>query len=252
MPRKKDAEPTDESLESDEAADKETPAEDEDLLPEVTPKAARSGGSGALWAIIVVFIVIVLAAFAYRHRERMQREADEQRAANRQVLGTQLSRVKDNVAEALKKADADPPDVPGAVAALNTAADQLEELPLSPGAKDANLSSQITSVQGQIRRASQTLNDRNTQYQEAVAAAERELKAAAQDAVKALPGQLDTLVTAAHGDVDTPLSAPGVSPATSGEEPTGEPTTTESQPAAPEAGAAEQPAASAEPKAETP
>jgi hypothetical protein len=251
MPRKKDADPNDEPLESEEAAGKETSGEDEELLPEVTPKAARGGGSGAFVAIVVVFIVIVLAVFAYRHRERVRDEAAKQEAANRQVLGTQLSRVKDNVAEALQKADADPPDIKGAIDALNKAANQLEELPPSPGARAANLTNQIVGVQGQIRKASQTLNDRNGVYQEAVAAAERELKAAAHDAVKGLPGQLDTLVTAAHGDVDTPLTVPGVTPATSGEGPTSEPTT-ESQPSAPAAGAAEQPATGGEPKAETP
>jgi hypothetical protein len=217
MPRKKADEPKDEALESEDEETRDT-SSDDDLLPEAAPAPAR-GGSGALVAILVVFVVIVLAVAAYLHREKTQREAARIKAQQLQVMSTQLGRVKDNVVRAAKQVEGDPPNVESAIEALNTAADQLGEIALSPSATEAGMSVQLVDLQTQVRATSDTVQGRNDQYLEAVAAAQNELKTSALADVKPLAGKLDTLMTGALGDVDTPLVVHGVSSVPSGEEP---------------------------------
>jgi len=223
MARKKDEEVKDEPLEDEEGAADD--GGEEELLPEAAPAAPR-GGSGAFIAIVVVFVVIVLAVAAYMHREKTSREEKERRDQQMQVVGTQLGAVKANVAQALKRIDDDPPNVEGAMEALNTAAAQLGEMALAPSTTEAGLSPQLVDLQGQMRTVAQALEARNTQYEEAVAAAQRDLKAGAQDDVKPVAAKLDTLITGAYGDADTPLRVPGVSSVPAEEEAT-EPAATE-------------------------
>ena len=212
MARKKDEELNEEPLDAEEAAKGEAPTDDDELLPEVTAKPTRSGGSCAFGVIVFVFIVIVLGVLVYRQHEKAQKAADEQRSQDLQFLGTNLQSIQRNIASANRRINSDPPDIEGAIEALNIARDQLEELAPSPAAATANLGDQLVSLNGDIRDAADALGARNDEYLEQVASAQQDLKSAALAEVKPLTTKLSTLATSAQGDVDTPLVAPGVSP----------------------------------------
>ena len=210
MARKKDEEPKDEPLDAEEGAADEAPGDDE-LLPSAPAAAARGGGSGVFIAIVVVFAVIVLAVVAYVVRKNRDEAEKERLVQRKQVLGTQLSAVKANVEQATRRIDESPPNIDGAIEALNTAASQLAELALTPSADEAGLSDELTDLKRQLSASSEALVAQNSEYQEAVSAAERELKTSSLGEIRPLAGKLDTLITGAYGDVDTPLMVPGVS-----------------------------------------
>jgi hypothetical protein len=213
MPRKKDTEPKDEALEpEDEGADDAT-AED-DLLPEA-PARAR-GGSGGVWAIMLVIVVLALVVTAVLYVKDRREKADAARKLQREQVMGQLEPAKSNIARAAERIQADPPDVAGAIQALNRAAEQVGELASSPRANEAGAAEQLVALQSQLRDASTNLKSHNDRYV-------KELRTAALAEVEPLANRVDLLKRNAQGDVDTPLVVPGVSPLPSGEEPAAEP-----------------------------
>jgi len=216
MPRKKDTEPKDEALEPEDD-DTEDTSSDDDLLPKAGPAPAR-GGSGAVWAVVLVIVVLALVVTAVLYlRDRQDKAAAARKLEKEQVMG-QLDPAKNNIARAAEEIEGDLPDVASAIQALNRAAEQVGELALTPRATKAGVSPQLVDLQGELRDASANLKNRNDQYLEAVAAAQKDLRTAALAEVKPLADRIEILKRGAQGDVDTPLVVPGVSSLPSGGE----------------------------------
>jgi len=217
MPEKKEKKPQEEPLEPEDAS------EEDELEAEQTPPSSGKRGSGALAAIVVIFVVIVLAALAWWHREQTRQKAEEERNRRLQVVGTQLGSVQDTLSQAQKKIEADPPDIAGAVQALNDASGKLGELAKGQLGQDTELANSLTDLQGKIRAARDAINGYDATYQETVTNLQKKLQSDSLGEVRPIAEHLNLLVSKTIGDVDTPLLTPGSSSRGSGQEGTEEP-----------------------------
>ncbi|MGQ9730696.1 MAG: hypothetical protein ACUVX8_05415 [Candidatus Zipacnadales bacterium] len=226
MPTEKSKKPkselpaTEEPIENEEAPDEEVEESESEL--EETSVPAQKGGSGALVAIIAILIVVVLVVFAWWQRQEQQQRKAEELARQRQVMGTQLATVQDNIKDAQRQLQAETPNVDGAIEALNDAAAQLGAIAQSALASEDTLTAQLVDLQSQVQKAAKVLAEHYAAYRATIEAAEEELKEKANGDIEPLLGKIGNLVTAAHGDVDTPIIS---GPRMTTEKATGEQTT---------------------------
>jgi len=204
--------------------------EDEDVLPEPVIPPSR-GGSGAFVVVIVLFIVALLVAGVWWRRERAIEDARARRERDRSIAASQLGTVQDRVGKALRDLDQADPNVERAIETLNDASENVGVLAQNVAHIEdgADMGLTLADIQTALRQAAQGLEDDQRQYEEAVAAAQEDLKVATTGRVRPIAKKISGLVSSYVGDAETPVMMHV--PDTGDAEEEGEATKTEEPPA---------------------
>lgn len=189
--------------------DDEVEEEDDDVLPDAVMPPAR-GGSGALVAIVVIVIVAILVAGVWWQQEAARDKARRDEKARLAVAASQLATIQDRVDKALRELDQSEPNVERAIETLNDASENIGVLAQGTSQIEggSDLAGMLTEVQGNIREATQELEQQQREYEEAVQSAREKLKLSTTRPVRRVASKIGELVSAYAGDVGTPISSP--------------------------------------------
>ncbi len=233
------------------------PSADDDL-PAVPPRS--SGGGGAVWVAIILVVVAVLVAGVWLKHRSNQRAAEASRQQQLALISDQLSRVQTRVKNALRELEQPEPDVDRAIESLNDAAEGVTQVAQYAAGEGQGVADQLVRLQGDIRTASQGLEQDRAQYEEKVKAAREELKLAATRRVRPIVDDLRIIGPSLGASPEQPLpprvTTPTPPASEAAPEPTGAPSapseTTQPAPGAAGEAAPASPAPEATPSGSTP
>jgi hypothetical protein len=181
------------------------PADDEEGLPELPQK--RGGGSGAVWAAVILIIVVALVAGVWLKVKQDRKQAAEARANRLSVVRSQLGVVQTRVDKALREFEQPQPNVDQAIDALNTAAEGITALTQQTMGVEQDVAAKLTELQGELRQAAQGLEQDRAQYEKAVKQARDDLKLAATRRVNPALQKLRLLTPSIGGGLEQPVPA---------------------------------------------
>jgi len=204
--------------------------DDDDDLPATAPR--RPGGSGLIWVAIILVVVALLVAGVWLKYRQESREAEARRQKELASLSSQLGVVQNRVEKALRDLDQSEPNVEGAIDSLNKAAEGIVTAATpSPSGVPSDVADKLVRLQGDIRTASQDLEQDQAQYEVKVKAAREDLRQAATRRVRPIVDGLRLVGTSLGASPSQPVPPSVLAPTPPASE--SAPTPTGAAPAAP-------------------
>jgi len=204
--------------------------DDDSDLPVAPPRS--SGGSGAVWVAIILIVVAALVAGVWWKHWQDSRAAEARKQKELAALSSQLGVVQNRIGKALRDLDQSEPDVEGAIDSLNKAAEGIVMAATPSGSGVASdVADKLVRLQGDIRTASQGLEQDKSEYEKKIKAAREDLRSAATRRVRPIVDGLRLVGTSLGSSPSQPVPATVLAPTPPGLE--SAPAPTGAAPAAP-------------------